>query len=474
MKKHLLNSLSKKSKTGLMIILFCSFGLNFYSQTVTLLEESFESPTGFWINIPYDAGCDFFRRDNSPPINGCHSEVITGLEGSFMWATEDIGGERFLEFLPVNSEFYENIQITFKAGVSRYGQQRWDWQDQLYIEYNMDDGGWIVCGLIMGGGVAIINSAIGEMAIDLDMDPTTNGPGSFIPGSEITLNMADITFDIPATGSSLKVRVRMDQDGGSEEIGLDHFRITGDLGGVSGCTDIAACNYDPLAEEDDGSCSFPGCNDPIACNFDPIVGCDDGTCDYVTCAGCITVGACNYDPSATIDNGSCEFLTCAGCTTVGACNYDPTSTIDDGSCEFLSCAGCLIEIACNYDPSATIDDGSCDFTSCAGCTSNVACNYNSSATIDDGSCDYSSCAGCLAVAACNYQPLATLDDGSCEYLSCAGCTYTNAPEYDPSATLDNGTCTIPGGSCTGDANNDGVVNIIDLAAVSSSFGNSCE
>lgn len=129
---------------------------------------------------------------------------------------------------------------------------------------------------------------------------------------------------------------------------------------LPGCTDPTACNYNPAATTDDGSCILPdGCTDPGACNYDNTASCDDGSCEYLSCAGCTDAGACNYDPSATIDDGSCEFLSCAGCTDPLACNYDSTATIDDGSCEFITCAGCTDSAACNYDPTATIDDGSC-------------------------------------------------------------------------------------------------------------------
>jgi hypothetical protein len=75
--------------------------------------------------------------------------------------------------------------------------------------------------------------------------------------------------------------------------------------------------------------------------------------------GCTDPMACNYDPTATVDDGSCDFESCAGCTDATACNYDDTATIDDGSCEFESCAGCTNPDACNYDDTAIIDDESC-------------------------------------------------------------------------------------------------------------------
>ena len=50
--------------------------------------------------------------------------------------------------------------------------------------------------------------------------------------------------------------------------------------------------------------SIGGCNDQGACNFDPGATCNDGSCDY-SCFGCTDPLAPNYSPLATIDDGSC-------------------------------------------------------------------------------------------------------------------------------------------------------------------------
>ncbi|MDG1718790.1 MAG: glycine rich domain-containing protein [Flavobacteriales bacterium] len=71
--------------------------------------------------------------------------------------------------------------------------------------------------------------------------------------------------------------------------------------------------------------------------------------------GCTNSTACNYDPSATTDDGSCILPN--GCTDITACNYDPNATCDDGSCTGL--LGCTNSTAFNYNASATCDDGSC-------------------------------------------------------------------------------------------------------------------
>ena len=59
--------------------------------------------------------------------------------------------------------------------------------------------------------------------------------------------------------------------------------------------------------------------------------------------GCMDPEACNYDPDAAEDDGSCiafnecgdcegEELDCIGCTDEDACNYSDVATIDDGTC----------------------------------------------------------------------------------------------------------------------------------------------
>jgi len=150
-------------------------------------------------------------------------------------------------------------------------------------------------------------------------------------------------------------------------------------------------------------CAVLGCTDPNACNYDSIANIDDGSC--LTAFGCTNPTACNYNFAATCDDGSC--ILPDGCTDSLACNYDSTAICDDGSC--LITYGCTDSLACNYDPSATCDDGSCltgtsysvinDTTICNGFSYTVGSNvYTTSGTYID---TYLNLAGCDSIITTN-------------------------------------------------------------------------
>ena len=107
-------------------------------------------------------------------------------------------------------------------------------------------------------------------------------------------------------------------------------------------------------------------------------------------SGCMQEYACNFNPEATEDDGSCEYLSCIGCMNEFACNYDPLAIYPLNNCEFLSCAGCTSELACNYDPEALVpNEAACDFESCVGCTDFTACTFDPEATLTDlNLCEY--------------------------------------------------------------------------------------
>lgn len=188
------------------------------------------------------------------------------------------------------------------------------------------------------------------------------------------------------------------------------------------CTDETACNFDPNALWDDGSCQdgpeYWGEN--ITCDGDCLNDADgDYVCDEDEIEGCLNPDACNYVPAGTVtDLVDCifpeEFLTCAGdcindvdgdgtcdenelggCTDATACNYDETATEENGTCTYLETIslgeglGDVIVYDCdNVCYNDADGDGVCDELEVPGCTDESACNYDGTYTEEDGSCDY--------------------------------------------------------------------------------------
>ena len=106
------------------------------------------------------------------------------------------------------------------------------------------------------------------------------------------------------------------------------------------------------------SLSILGCTNPLSCNFNPVANTNDGSCDFASCYGCKYANALNYDATATFDDGSCLFAAVIpGCTNSAASNYNATATVDNGTCLY---AGCTNASAYNFNPIANVDDGSCD------------------------------------------------------------------------------------------------------------------
>ena len=138
------------------------------------------------------------------------------------------------------------------------------------------------------------------------------------------------------------------------------FVCAGEVAAIAGCTDDDACNYNELANEEDGSCSYPQGN--YDCNGNCLNDADnDGVCDEDEVLGCTDSEALNYNPIATDDNATCEYpVTVYGCTNPNATNFNDEATDDDGSCVYGD-AGCTYEEANNYNPGASYDDGSCSF-----------------------------------------------------------------------------------------------------------------
>ena len=131
---------------------------------------------------------------------------------------------------------------------------------------------------------------------------------------------------------------------------------------ISGCMTPEACNYDPFAVEDDGSCNLPGCLNEAACNYDPTTTCDGGLAACIM-PGCTDEEACNYDANAACSGGECYYGE-AGCDDPYACNYVSDAVcVDLMLCDYSCCPGpgccdvgtvwsggkCVISPNCRFD-----------------------------------------------------------------------------------------------------------------------------
>ncbi len=254
----------------------------------------------------------------------------------------------------------------------------------------------------------------------------------------------------------------------------------------SGCTDPLACNFNPQANADDGSCFY---SPQIATNAGPNI----QLCDETTAI----LNAVNPDPLA-----SGYWYVYSG-TGVLADQWSPSTTISNlqlgttiiGWHQDYSCVNNLDLLTIN---SYTGDLVAADASTCIEGDTLYLCNQNSATmcgsdplnsgtgmwdilsggamifdinsplasvfslgeglnllewTIDNGTCPGEASAdtlyiyvgtgsctyGCTDNLACNYDSDASFENGTCDY-SCLGCTDSLACNYNALATIDNGSC----------------------------------
>lgn len=197
---------------------------------------------------------------------------------------------------------------------------------------------------------------------------------------------------------------------------------------VPGCTIATACNYNPNATSDDGTCLIPepGCSVCDGELLDLIDADGDGVCDPKEVPGCTNPVACNYSALATDDNGTC-ILAELNCT---ECQDGDTVKVDsdgDGICDKydIEIPGCMDNLACNYVPAANVDNNSCLYPveGCTECADGLVVDMD---TDGDGIRDCDEIPGCQQLGACNYNAEAT-DPAECfiPIANCRACNSTN-------------------------------------------------
>ena len=190
----------------------------------------------------------------------------------------------------------------------------------------------------------------------------------------------------------------------------------------------------------------------------------------VEIAGCMNVSACNYNPDATNDDGSCSY-TEVGYDCSGNCIQDLD---EDGICDACEEFDLIIfDCECSFFDPATytvfyteVDEINCLINEECYC----ACNNDSD---NDGVCDENEISGCDDPEACNYEPSAT-DYGICDYESCSCTGDLNGDGVitvaDVLLVLSEFGCLS---SCTADVDGDTYVNVADILLLLAAFGTAC-
>ncbi|MEY2938327.1 MAG: hypothetical protein RL062_916 [Bacteroidota bacterium] len=189
-----------------------------------------------------------------------------------------------------------------------------------------------------------------------------------------------------------------------------------------------------------------GCTQPTACNYNPLATCDDGSCDYYSCLGCTDSTASNFNPNATIDNGTCCFGTTLDVNVPSTVYWyywnDTFSYSGMGSQSFCVNPGCGTFYAYGnnnspFDFVLTYNDSDVVLSGNSWDPTN---EWDDQATIHSQVSFGDLISGCSLPYACNYNPQANCNDYSLCDFSCQGCTDSTAFNYNPEATIDNGTC----------------------------------
>jgi hypothetical protein len=329
--------------------------------------------------------------------------------------------------------------------------------------------------LIGESGESLLISEVG-----LELTPNNNGdsgnPYAFLGGMQYCATLSGIPDTTGFFFASINVVGWASLFGSSisEEVPFEGYSLTIIL---EGCTDPMACNYEPLATEDDGSCAefdaldvcggdcfaadstgcieqiMLGCMDSLACNYESMANTDDGSC-LVIGETCDDMDEMTANDMITADCGCVGEAIVEGCTNDEACNYEDMANVDDGSC-------LVIGETCDDMDDMTVNDIVSDSCVCIGepivlgCLDTNACNYSMDANVDDGSC--------LVIGeACDDMNDMTVNDIVTDSCVCVGeaivegCTDSSACNYVMGANVDDGSCLVIGDAC--DDNDEDTIN----------------
>lgn len=338
--------------------------------------------------------------------------------------------------------------------------------DQLFVNMEHSYMGDLIISFICPNGQSILvhdqggtNTFLGE-PVDNDADPNTPGVGY------------DYSWDPSATNGT------WENNAGTGTLPAGAYESYQSFTNLNGCPlngswQIEICD---LLGSDNGfvfdfginfsASPATGCTDPSACNYNPSATDDDGSC--------AVLDECGVCGGQGIPEGFCDCLNQPDAT--GQCGGDCDSDINNnGVCDDQEVLGCTYPVAENYNPEATDDNGSCTFPQCEASdeeTCAVEGDFNGDGIVGTGDL-----LAFLALFGSEYQD--SDGDGLCDelddcfgvYDECGVCAGPGAIYECGCNDLVTGNCDcdgnqldalgICGGSCVNDEDGDGVCDSVD-------------
>ncbi|NNM28757.1 MAG: hypothetical protein HKO57_04505, partial [Akkermansiaceae bacterium] len=205
----------------------------------------------------------FFERVTANPdlrhdAGGFTGFTFTPPQGGAYWASEDVanaanalGDHGIIRLRDLDVTGLSGIKVRLHLAETAPNGEGPD--DKIEIQFAMDantGGSDLTAGNYTTIGRFVANSpdefTSGPMTLDRDLDGVTFGDGpDDAPAATLSQTMQEFEFDIPATGNLLSVQVRVQQNGGSEELAIDHITVVAPLAGpLLVTTDV---------DEDDGN-----------------------------------------------------------------------------------------------------------------------------------------------------------------------------------------------------------------------------
>jgi hypothetical protein len=226
--------------TRILWALLCLLTFGARAQTpITLAQETFEGGAidyGYASTTFASNTVEYFERRafNADGTYPGTTQALSNRQGSYTWVGEGVRGTGatttrsagYVVLNPINVQNYKDIKISVAFAAPRggafagAGANSVAITDRIRIQYSFGGGPFVTAGLLLGNNGSTGGDFQQDMSSPLDSIPDAMGP-------VLDQQFRDITVSVPATGSSLRVRVVLDMR--SVELTFDNIRVTGVL-----------------------------------------------------------------------------------------------------------------------------------------------------------------------------------------------------------------------------------------------------